>query len=107
MIERATGILERELKGGAFIQGSSEMKSAASLSQALSTMVQAAMIGSEDASKLTAFVQSTENADDDQETPTRARAAASSRPSRTSARRPRRSWTSAAARSRRLSARTR
>jgi len=64
MIERATGILERELKGGAFIQGSSEMKSAASLSQALSTMVQAAMIGSEDASKLTAFVQSTENADD-------------------------------------------
>jgi len=65
MIERATGILERELKGGSLLQ--SQTRSATSLASALSTMVQAAMIGSEDASKLTALVQSAANTDDSDE----------------------------------------
>jgi len=54
MLERATGILEREMQGGASMM---QLKTAGSLAQALTVMVQASLIGTSDASKLTAFVQ--------------------------------------------------
>merc|ERR1719254_201278 len=41
-----------------------QLKNAGSLAQALSTMVQASMIGSADAARLSAFVQETQQADD-------------------------------------------
>jgi len=58
MIERAIAILEREMqKGGA--SALLQTKNMGSLTDALKVMVQASLIGTEDASKLTAFVQST------------------------------------------------
>merc|ERR1719377_465044 len=65
-LERAIGILEREMAktGGAFLQ----LKNANSVVQALKVMVQASSISSSDGSRLTAFVQSQqENEDDDAE----------------------------------------
>jgi len=62
MLDRAVGILEREMaKGGASMM---QLKNAASLSQALSAMVDVAIISSGDAAKLSAFVQSSQNAKD-------------------------------------------
>jgi len=59
MLERATGILSKEMaKGGALLQ----MKSATSVTQALSVMVQASVLSSADATRLTALVQ-TDDAD--------------------------------------------
>jgi len=65
MLQRATGILEREMQGGsAMLQ-----KAANSLTDAFAVMVQASQISSADATRLTAFVQSAQNsnevADDD------------------------------------------
>jgi DNA repair exonuclease SbcCD ATPase subunit len=55
MLQRAINILEREMaKGGAsMLQG----KNLGSLSSALTVMVQASLIGTSDAAKLTAFIQ--------------------------------------------------
>jgi len=68
MIQRAVGILERELaKGGAALL---QLKNAADLSQALTAMVDASMTSSADASKLQAFIQSNQrsaDADEDAE----------------------------------------
>jgi len=59
---RAIGILERELrKGGAMLQ----LQGTKGLLQALTTLVQAQELSSGDASKLTALVQSSEDADDE------------------------------------------
>jgi len=65
MLERATAILTREMakSGGAAML---QLKSASSLTDALSVMVQAAVFSSADASRLTALVQ-TENNDSDEE----------------------------------------
>merc|ERR1719199_1450398 len=64
MLERATAILTREMakSGAAMLQ----LKSATSLTDALSVMVQASALSSADASRLTALVQ-TENSDRDEE----------------------------------------
>merc|ERR1719498_625585 len=66
MLERATAILTREMakSGAAMLQ----LKSATSLTDALSVMVQAAAFSSADASRLTALVQ-TENSDSDEQEP--------------------------------------
>jgi len=62
-IERAIGILEREMKkhGAAMVQ----VQKASGLMQALSAMVDASMIGSQDAAKLTALVQNGDKSDDE------------------------------------------
>merc|ERR1719169_422463 len=62
MLERATAILTREMakSGAAMLQ----LKSATSITQALSVMVQASVLSSADASRLTALVQTT-NEDED------------------------------------------
>merc|ERR1712127_247755 len=61
MLQRASSILEREMKGGASMM---QLKSAGSVSQAFAVMVQASLIGSADATKLTAFVQSAQKNED-------------------------------------------
>mmetsp|Transcript_102944 Transcript_102944/g.296445 ORF Transcript_102944/g.296445 Transcript_102944/m.296445 type:complete len:685 (+) Transcript_102944:98-2152(+) len=62
MIGRAIEVLEREqAKGSASML---QMKSATGLTQALSIMVQAELIASDDAAKLTAFVQDAQGSDD-------------------------------------------
>merc|ERR1719311_1057059 len=64
MLERATSILEREMaKSGASML---QLKSAKSITDALSVMVQASAMSSADASRLTALVQ-TEQSDSDSE----------------------------------------
>lgn len=61
-LERAIGIIEKEMsKAGASMM---QLKSATSVVEALSVMVQAASLSTEDASKLTAFLQDT-NGDED------------------------------------------
>merc|ERR1719243_61314 len=62
MLERATSILSREMakSGAAMLQ----LKSATSITEALSAMVQASVLSSADASRLTALVQTT-NEDED------------------------------------------
>merc|ERR1712021_162430 len=64
MLKRAAGTLEREMQGGASML---QMKNAGSVVEALQAMVQASLIASTDASKLTAFVQSSQKASDDDE----------------------------------------
>lgn len=61
-LARAVGILEREMQSG----GASMMQinSAKTLSQALEVMVSASMFSAQDASRLTAFVQSRQEAED-------------------------------------------
>merc|ERR1719409_969864 len=62
MLERATSILSREkAKSGASML---QLKSATSITQALSVMVEASVLSSADASRLTALVQ-TSNEDED------------------------------------------
>jgi chromosome segregation ATPase len=62
MLERATSILSKEMakSGAAMLQ----LKSASSLSEALSVMVQASALSSADASRLTALVQTQQESDD-------------------------------------------
>merc|ERR1719512_627710 len=61
MLERASGILEKEMQAG-----SSMLQSAAgSLVEALSAMVQASLISNADVTRLTALVQSEQQAQDD------------------------------------------
>merc|ERR1719169_322858 len=62
MLERATAILTREMakSGAAMLQ----LKSATSITQALSVMVQASVVSSADASRLTALVQTEQNDSD-------------------------------------------
>jgi len=65
MLERATSILSKEMaKSGASML---QLKSATSITEALSVMVQASALSSADASRLTALVQ-TQQSDDDEET---------------------------------------
>jgi len=62
---RAIGILEREMKksGGASMM---QIKSAASVAQALSVMVEASMLSSADSDRLTSLVQSGQESDDEE-----------------------------------------
>merc|ERR1719301_280103 len=61
-LERAIGILEKEMaKSGASM---AQLKSASSVAQALSVMVEATSLSTADASKLSAFLQSNEDAED-------------------------------------------
>jgi len=67
MLGRAVGILEREMaKGGASMV---QLKNAASITQALGAMVDAALMSSADVSKLTAFLQSSQGASEDESEP--------------------------------------
>ena len=62
-VSRAIGILETELnKGGASMM---QLKSAASVAQALAVMVDATSLSSADASKLTSLLQSSEDSEDE------------------------------------------
>jgi len=62
MLERATSILSKEMaKSGASML---QMKSASSLTEALTVMVQASVMSSADASRLTAMVQTTDSDSD-------------------------------------------
>jgi len=66
MLHRATGILEREMQGGA----ASMLQAAGNnLAQAFAVLVQAAAISSSDAAKLTAFVQASQKGSDEDEAP--------------------------------------
>jgi len=65
-LERAIAIIEKEMSGGASMM---QLKSASNVVQALSVMVQAASLSSADASKLTAFLQDAENAQDGSDEP--------------------------------------
>jgi len=58
MLQRATGILEREMKGGS----SMLQDTASSLADAFTVMVQASLISSSDANRLTALVQDEQKA---------------------------------------------
>jgi len=63
MLKRAIGILEREMaKGGAAML---QLKNARSVVQAISTLVQAASLSAQDGAKLTALIQNSQQADDD------------------------------------------
>merc|ERR1719316_399839 len=65
MLERATSILSKEMakSGAAMLQ----LKSATSITEALSVMVQASVFSSADASRLTALVQTQDSDSDEQE----------------------------------------
>merc|ERR1719333_1767868 len=64
MLERATSILSKEMaKSGASML---QLKSASSITEALSVMVQASVFSSADASRLTALVQTEQNDSDDE-----------------------------------------
>merc|ERR1712193_176419 len=64
-LERAISILEKEMsKSGASM---AQLKSAGSVAKALAVMVEATSLSSADASTLTAFVQSSEGAEDGSE----------------------------------------
>ena len=63
MLKRAIGILEREMaKGGAAML---QLKNARNVVQAISTLVQAASLSAQDGAKLTALIQNSQQADDD------------------------------------------
>merc|ERR1719246_36658 len=63
MLQRASGILQRQMQGGASMM---QLKNAGNVVEAFQAMVQASLIGSSDASKLTAFVQNVQKeADED------------------------------------------
>merc|ERR1719464_2696414 len=61
MLQRATGILEREMAGSSMLQSAA----ASSLSDAFAVMVQASLISTSDATRLTAFVQDAQKAKDE------------------------------------------
>jgi len=60
-LERAIGIIEKEMKGGASMV---QLKKAGGVVQALQAMVQAQSLSSADGSKLSALIQSTHTAED-------------------------------------------
>jgi len=62
-LERAIGIIEKEMKGGASMM---QLKSANSVTQALAVMVEATSLSTADSSKLTALIQNSQ-ADSDSE----------------------------------------
>merc|ERR1719264_2021206 len=63
MLKRAVGILEREMaKGGAAMV---QLKNAQNVVQAISTLVQAASLSAQDGAKLTALIQNSQQAADD------------------------------------------
>jgi len=63
MLKRAIGILEREMaKGGAAML---QLKNAGNIIQAISTLVQAASLSAQDGAKLTALIQNSQQAADD------------------------------------------
>lgn len=61
-LERAVGIIEKELKGGASMV---QLKKATSVVEALEVMVKASGVSSADGQKLTALVQQSQQSDDD------------------------------------------
>jgi len=61
VLERAIGIIEKEMKGGAAMV---QLKSASTVAQALSYMVKAQSLTSADGAKLTALVQQSQQDDD-------------------------------------------
>jgi chromosome segregation ATPase len=65
-IKRAVGIIERQMKGGASMM---QLKNAGNIVQTLKVMVQASLIGTGDAAKLTAFVQEKARDSDEDEAP--------------------------------------
>jgi len=66
MLRRASGIIEREMSGGASML---QLRNAGSLMQALTVMVQASLISSSDNNKLTAFMETKQKSTDDDEAP--------------------------------------
>jgi hypothetical protein len=60
---RAVGIIEKEMKGGASMM---QLKSAGSVAQALSVMVEATSLSSADATKLTALLQNSDKEDSEE-----------------------------------------
>jgi len=61
-LERAVGIIEKEMKGGASMM---QLKQAGSVVDALATMVKAQSLSTADATRLTALVQDKSSSDDD------------------------------------------
>jgi len=61
MLQRAVAILEKEMGGGASMM---QLKSASTLADALTVMVKASAISTDDATKLTALVQTTDSDSD-------------------------------------------
>lgn len=61
-LKRASGIIEKEMNGGASF---AQLSGAQNLADALSVLVQASAVGSADASRLTALLQSTSESDDE------------------------------------------
>jgi len=61
-LERAVGIIEKEMKGGASMM---QLKRAGGVVQALQAMVQAQSLSSADGTKLTALIQNAHSAEDD------------------------------------------
>merc|ERR1740139_213886 len=61
MLERVSAIIQRNMQGGASMM---QLKHADNLAQALTVMVQASLIGTSDAAKLTAFAQQYQTAQD-------------------------------------------
>jgi DNA repair exonuclease SbcCD ATPase subunit len=61
-LERAIGILEKEMGGASLMQ----MKSATSMVEALAVMVQATSLSTADAQKLSSFLQSQDQSDEDE-----------------------------------------
>jgi len=66
MLQRAGGIIEREMQGGASMM---QLKNANSMAKTFSVMVQASLISSSDGAKLAAFLQSSQQADAEDEEP--------------------------------------
>jgi len=64
MLERSISVIEKEMKGGAFLQ--TQKDSAQTVVQALKTLVEASSVSSLDASKLTALIQNSDSDEDDQ-----------------------------------------
>ena len=63
MLQRARGIIERGMQGGASMM---QLKTANNLAQTVSVMVQARLISSADGGKLAALLQSSQKAEDEE-----------------------------------------
>jgi len=63
IVERAVGIIEKEMKGGASMM---QLQKAGSVVNALSAMVQAQSLTAADGQKLTALLQNTQSSDDEE-----------------------------------------
>jgi len=66
MLENALSIVQKEMKGGAFLQ-SEDQVSAQKVVQAMKVMLEAASISSSDANRLNALIQTTSSDEDDEE----------------------------------------